>query len=141
MEVLPTSTIAPNHLLRLRPGIIYAGKKSASGVYQFSQPSSEFAVIERPLIIPIPQVTMSGLRTLDVCTELNLDGTQSRGYGFRGPFSWALNSPTPEEPLPHIRQLQKEIQAIMTKAGLVTPQVIRLPAYIMEGGTWYIKFH
>eukprot|EP00930_Biecheleria_cincta_P001510 TRINITY_DN102651_c0_g1_i1.p1 TRINITY_DN102651_c0_g1~~TRINITY_DN102651_c0_g1_i1.p1 ORF type:complete len:2623 (+),score=331.45 TRINITY_DN102651_c0_g1_i1:132-8000(+) len=137
VEVLPTSTIAPNNLLRVRPGIIYAGRKSESGVYQFSQPSSDFAVIERPLEIPIPQVSIGGLRTVDVCTELTLDGTQSRGYGFRGPFSWALNSTSPEKPLPHIRQLQKEIQAIMLSAGAVTPQVIRLPAYTMESGTLY----
>eukprot|EP00931_Biecheleriopsis_adriatica_P060446 TRINITY_DN36303_c0_g1_i1.p1 TRINITY_DN36303_c0_g1~~TRINITY_DN36303_c0_g1_i1.p1 ORF type:complete len:2581 (+),score=473.60 TRINITY_DN36303_c0_g1_i1:114-7856(+) len=140
VEIEPTSTIAPGDLARIKPGTIYTAKQTPSGVYQFSQPSSDFAIVEVPLNIPYPTVEIGGLAFIDTCTELLLDGSQSTDHGFRGTFLWQLNGTDPEKPEPHIRQLQKtleEVQAATPGYPIVTPQVIRVPAFIMQGDTTY----
>eukprot|EP00439_Symbiodinium_sp_Y106_P036120 s3989_g4.t1 len=97
VEIQPASTIAPGDLARIKPGTVYRGQEARAGLYQFSQPSSDFAVVEAPLDIPTPRAEVGGLAYIDVCTELVLDGTQSRDHGFRGAFTWALSSTTPEK--------------------------------------------
>ncbi|CAE7022780.1 cysS [Symbiodinium natans] len=137
IEIQPASTIAPGDLARIKPGTVYRGQQLPSGVYQFSQPSSDFAVVEAPLEIPTPRAEVGGLAYIDVCTELVLDGTQSSGHGFRGAFTWALSSTTPQKPEPHIRQLQNVLESAMAAEAPVAAQVIRIPAYLMQGDTLY----
>jgi len=137
IEIDLTSTIAPGDLARIKPGTVYRGEELPSGAYQFSQPSSDFAVVEAPLTIPNPIADIGGMRYLDVCTPLTLDGTQSRNHGFRGSFTWGLASTTPEKPEPHIRQLQTVIDDAMAAALPVAAQVLRIPEFLMQGDTLY----
>lgn len=137
VEIQLASTISPGDLARIKPGTVYRGQEARAGVYQFSQPSSDFAVVEAPLDIPTPRAEVGGLAYMDVCTELVLDGTQSRDHGFRGAFTWALSSTTPEKPEPHLRQLQQIVESAMAAEAPVAAQVIRIPPYVMQGNTTY----
>ena len=137
IEIDLTSTIAPGDLARIKPGTVYRGEELPSGAYQFSQPSSDFAVVAAPLTIPNPIADIGGMRYIDVCTPLTLDGTQSRNHGFRGSFTWGLASTTPEKPEPHIRQLQTVIDDAMAAALPVAAQVLRIPEFLMQGDTLY----
>eukprot|EP00913_Durusdinium_trenchii_P032622 g30536.t1 len=137
IEIDQSSTIAPGDLARLKPGTVYRGEQLPSGAYQFSQPSSDFAIVEPPLEIPTPVAEIGGMRYIDVCTDLTLDGTQSRNHGYRGTFTWALSSTNPVKPEPHIRQLQKVIDDEMLAALPVAAQVLRIPQFLMQAETLY----
>lgn len=137
IEVAQTSVIAPGDLARIKAGTVYRGEQLPSGVYQFSQPSSDFVVVEAPLTIPNPVAEIGGMTFIDVCTELTLDGTQSRDHGFRGSFTWALVPTIPEQPEPHLRQLETIIDDAMAAALPVAAQVLRIPSYTMQENTLY----
>ncbi|CAE8697043.1 unnamed protein product, partial [Polarella glacialis] len=134
IEVSTSSTIAPGDLVRLRPGTIYASKMQVSGVMLFSQPSSDFGVVSVPDNLVSPAVDVSGLKYMDTCTELTLDGSGSKDYGYRGPFVWALKSAEPPKSEPHMRQLQKLI-AELTSVRQV--QVLRIPPFLLQPDTTY----
>ncbi|CAK9101270.1 Cysteine--tRNA ligase [Durusdinium trenchii] len=106
----------------------------ADKAYQFSQPSSDFAIVEPPLEIPTPVAEIGGMRYIDVCTDLTLDGTQSRNHGYRGTFTWALSSTNPVKPEPHIRQLQKVIDDEMLAA--LPAELLELLDCLQQGECW-----
>ncbi|CAJ1405069.1 unnamed protein product [Effrenium voratum] len=137
IEIQQQSTIAPGDLARIKPGTVYRGQEVSPGVWQFSQPSSDFAVVEAPAEILPPKAEIGGMSYIDVCTELILDGTQSKNHGFRGAFAWGLHSTTPEMPEPHIRQLQNLIEEEMANAYPVAAHILRVPQYLMQGGSTY----
>lgn len=135
IELSPQATIVPGDLVRIRPGRIYAGRRTPGGVSLFSQPSTDFAVVQIPEFIPIPEVRIAGNWYLDTCTELVLDATSSTGHGFRGTFYWSLNRTVNATSEPHVRQLEKIIYDLQP-AGQ-TPQMIRIPPNILLGDHKY----
>ncbi|CAK8999686.1 unnamed protein product [Durusdinium trenchii] len=68
------------------------------------------------------------------CTDLTLDGTQSRNHGYRGTFTWALSSTNPVKPEPHIRQLQKVIDDEMLAA--LPAELLELLDCLQQGECW-----
>jgi len=135
IEITLDAKIVPGDLVRIRANTVFAGKKSSSGVYQFSQPSTDFAVVEVPDEILIPVVAISAYEYIDTCTELLLDGSPSYGHGYRGTFTWSLNRTEPFSSEPHERQIQK-IMLDKQPAGQ-SQQWVRIPPKEMMGDTTY----
>eukprot|EP00928_Gymnodinium_smaydae_P031670 TRINITY_DN23173_c1_g2_i3.p1 TRINITY_DN23173_c1_g2~~TRINITY_DN23173_c1_g2_i3.p1 ORF type:complete len:2177 (+),score=473.46 TRINITY_DN23173_c1_g2_i3:147-6677(+) len=135
IEISLSATIAPGDLVRIRAGRVYAGKKSPGGVYQFSQPSTDFGILEVPDEISAPIVHITANEYIDTCTELYLDGTSSRNHGYRGTFEWILNRTEPETSEPHIRELSR-----ITSYGqpaTQSKQIVRIPPKTMQGNVTY----
>lgn len=137
IQLTVQSTIIPGDLLRLRPGRIYRGKISPSGVAQFSASSTDFAVLSAPLIVNYPFINIAGNVYADTCTQIVLDGSGSQDYGYRGKFVWSLNRTDPAKPQPLIRQLQAILSGLQKSASGITPQVIRIPPNVLQGDTVY----
>jgi len=135
IELSADATVVPGDLIRLRPGRIYAGRRTPGGLSLFSQPSTDFAIVQPPEYIPIPVVKMSGNWYLDVCTELVLDATASTGHGFRGTFLWSLNYTIPATSEPHVRMLEKILYDLQPVGQ--TQQMVRIPPNTLLGDHKY----
>eukprot|EP00929_Paragymnodinium_shiwhaense_P112128 TRINITY_DN80382_c0_g1_i1.p1 TRINITY_DN80382_c0_g1~~TRINITY_DN80382_c0_g1_i1.p1 ORF type:complete len:2724 (-),score=360.62 TRINITY_DN80382_c0_g1_i1:125-8296(-) len=135
VEIRMDSLIVPGDLLRIRGGRVYAGRRTAAGVYQFSQPSTDFAIVELPDFIPTPVPNIASPQIMDVCTELVLDGTASYGHGFRGTFIWTLNKTDPATSEPEIRHMVKVLQDMQAEDQ--SPQIAKVPKNTVQAGTWY----
>lgn len=137
IEINRQATIMPSDLIRIRGNRLWAGRRTLSGVSLFSQPSTDFAVVGVPLVIPYPVVRVGGNVLIDECTPLVLDGSESTDHGFRGTFLWTLNRTEPAKPEPHVREIGRVLQEIQAGYGRITPQILTIPPGKLEGGTKY----
>lgn len=135
IEVSPQATIMPGDMIRIRPNTVYAGRISPSGVALFSQPTTSFAFVQVPEVIPIPVAIVSGLAYMDECTQLLLDGSASKDHGFRGKFRWYLNRTKPDTSVPHVAQIDNILTSQQPDGQ--SQQMVTIPAYILQGDHTY----
>eukprot|EP00971_Amphidinium_carterae_P021089 416386-Amphidinium_carterae.1 len=96
ISITHDAMVFPGDIIRVRANTLYAGERGTNGVNRFSRASSAYGVVAVPTTLLLPEAAYESYEVIDICSNLTLDASLSRNFGFRGEFLFSLNHTQPE---------------------------------------------